>query len=63
MKEIKAFRTEDGKVFQNKIAATRHESNLAKRKTIESFVEKYCWSGMLKTDIKDVLFDHLDEIA
>lgn len=55
MKEIKAWQTNDGSVFGEKIEAELHEQKLQINERIKEFTEKYYFPNMTKSDFKDAL--------
>lgn len=63
IEEIKMFKTiEDNQIFESKSAAMQHIKELKIKKNLDTFVEKYFYSGILKEDIIDMLYENLDEL-
>lgn len=63
MNEIFAFKTSDGKLFERKSEARKHEDALQRTNTIREWVERHCFSEMHTGDIVDALVEFGDELG
>ena len=58
MNKITAFKTSDGKVFEDEIEAGVHEATLKRRKAVEALVEEHCYRDMGKSAIVDMMLEN-----
>lgn len=59
MKEIKAYKTTDGTVHEDRIEALDFQAGLDTFRIVSDWVEQWAWSGMAKTDIMDCAAESL----
>lgn len=63
MEDVTAYKTSDGKLWEDHKAAAAHEKCLVRKETIESWVERHCYSQMHTSDIADALYDYGHELG
>lgn len=63
MESVSAYKTSDGKLWGDPRDATAHEKSLTRRKEIEDWVDRHCFSQMHTSDIVDELVEHGHEIG
>lgn len=62
MREITAFKTVDGKIFEKKPEADEHERECLVREALAELVDREGYNHMSKDDIVDMLWEHEDRI-
>jgi len=62
MEEIKAYRTSDGKVFDDKECAEEHEQEINGLQEIESFCENHMCRDMSYFEIAKVIHEERKEL-
>lgn len=62
MKTIKAYKTIDGKVFENYDEAVAHDKKVRFETDLKKFVDEMCYNGMDKHAIFDILKENVEEL-
>jgi len=67
MKQVKAMKASDGKLFDVSTAAglkeaKAYEAKLKRTKAIKELVEAGCYNGMDRDDVADFIADNIEEI-
>jgi len=63
MKKIEAYKTTDGKVFEDENLALEHEKSIAEVSAITELVERECYTGMNKTEIARFIIEYKKELV
>ncbi len=63
MKEIIAYKTTDNKIFDNAVEASDHQYAVDLKKELETFIDKYGWSGMTTRDCSHILYENWSEFC
>ena len=63
MKKIEAYKTSDGKVFEDENLALEHEKSIAETSAIMELVERECYNGMNKTEIARFIREYKGELV
>jgi hypothetical protein len=58
MREIKAYRTVDGKIFEKKKEADEHERECLVKEALRELVDREGYDGMSKDDIADLMWEY-----
>lgn len=62
MKEITAYKCEDGVVFSDRNTAINHEFHIRRKKAIEEFWDRYGYSGMTADDAACLCLNNIAEL-
>lgn len=62
MQKISAFKTEDGKIFENELDAKNHEVDIVVKEGLRRFCEEYFYSGVGEETILNIMFEYRDEL-
>jgi len=62
MEEIRAFKTTDGFIFEDRETARQREQDLQIQNALYGFVEKYGCYEMTKDNVKDILYENREEL-
>lgn len=62
IKEIKMFKTKDGKTFEIESDAINHEKEVIIKEKLEEFADKNFYYNICKSDIADILYENRDEL-
>lgn len=62
MEEVKAYRTSDGRLHDEKHDALLHETDVQMRAAIGDFVDQYAFSAMTTGDVVDMLLERYHEL-
>lgn len=60
--EIIAYKTSDGKIFENESDAVDYETTTRLKNKIEAFVVTHGFEGMEQSDIEDLIFEKRNEL-
>ncbi len=63
MKRIKAYKTTDSKIFDDREEAEAHQNKLDRERMIELFISNHCFSAMTVRDFRDLLVEHGGELG
>jgi len=59
--EIKAWKTSDGKIHENKSEADEHEKFLRYQRRVASFAHRHCFGDMSAEDFVNIMVEHREE--
>lgn len=59
MEEVKAFKTSDGQIFEDKEAATEHQNKVTLREELSRIVDEFHTYSMRGDDIVNGLLEHV----
>jgi hypothetical protein len=57
IKKVTAYEASDGEVFKTMLDAENHENRITKREQLKEWVEQYCFEGMVRHDLVDILLN------
>ncbi len=60
--ELVSWKTEDGKIFQDKNEAIKHHAKIMFKNKLIGFIEKFGFNGMTKSDVFDMIFQERNEL-
>lgn len=60
---ITAYKTADGKVFEDEKKAKRYDAELARNATLRDWASRHCYHGMTASDVADELIEHGHELG
>lgn len=58
-----AFKAGDGTIFESKEAAQVHEIKRLRTERIKKFADDHFWSGMISSDVVDILVEYGKELG
>ncbi len=62
IKKIQAFKTSDGRVFEDDGAAQEHQAKIDLREGLRLIVEKFFYRGIDEHNVVDGLMEHEEEL-
>lgn len=57
---VTAFKTSDGKIFEDSDEATKHERHLVLAARLEEFAKEHCYRDMSVLDFKDAMLSNAE---